>query len=93
MFVVAASMDRLSVLALLSQRLDLSWASQGPRAANVDITLFFEIGQLEVAKHGEAVVVGVVIVPLVTVGVNEKDVVGELVVVIDDIAAHAYVNF
>ena len=26
--------------------------------------------------------------PLVTVGVNEEDIVGELVVVVDDIAAH-----
>ena len=37
-------------------------------------------------EHGQAVVVGVVVVPLVAVRVDEEDVVREGVVVIDDIA-------
>jgi hypothetical protein len=39
-----------------------------------------------VSQHGEAVVVGVIVVPLVAVRVDEEDVVGEIVVVVDDVA-------
>jgi hypothetical protein len=36
-----------------------------------------------VPQHGEAVVVRVIVMPLVSVWVDEKDVVGEVVVVVD----------
>jgi hypothetical protein len=42
-----------------------------------------------VPQHGEAVVVGVVVVPLVAVGVDEEDVVGEGVVVVYDVSINS----
>jgi hypothetical protein len=84
--VISARMYRFSVFALLFQRLDLVWAPEGPRAADVDVSLLLEVRKLEVAEHGEAVVVGVVVVPLVAVRMDEEDVIGEVVVVVDDVA-------
>lgn len=40
-------------------------------------------------KHGQAVIIGIVVVPLIAVRVDEEDVIGELVVVVYDVAGHA----
>lgn len=87
LLVLSTRMHGLSVFALFSQRLDLVWAAEGPGAADVDVAFFLEVRQLEVAQHGETVVVGVIVVPLVAVGVDEEDVVGEGCVVVDYVAA------
>jgi hypothetical protein len=42
----------------------------------INVAFFLKVRQLEVAEHREAVVIGIVIVPLVAVWVDEKDVVG-----------------
>lgn len=86
LFVVSACVHRLSMLAFFFQRLNFSGTPKHPGAADVDVALGFEVGQLEAAEHGEAVVVWVVVVPLVAVGVDEEDVVGEGVVVVDYVA-------
>ena len=44
------------------------------------------------AEHREAVVVGIVVVPLVAVWVDEEDVVGKRRVVIDDVAEQESVS-
>jgi hypothetical protein len=38
------------------------------------------------AQHGKAIVIGVVIVPLIAVRVNEEDVVRKIVIVVDYVA-------
>lgn len=65
---------------------DFRGASEGPGAAEIHIALFQEVGDLEVAQHGDTVVVGVVVVPLVAQGVDEEHDFGEPVVVVDDIS-------
>jgi len=91
LLILSARMHSLSVFARFRQRLDLVGAAEGPGAADVDVAFFLEVRQLEVAKHGEAVVVRVVVVPLVAVGVDEEDVVGEGRVVVDYVAARVSV--
>jgi hypothetical protein len=86
LLVVATSMHSFPVLAFLVQGLDLAGASKQPCAPDVDISLLLEIWYLEMSKHGQTIVVGVIIVPLVAIWVNKEHVVRELVVMIDDVA-------
>jgi hypothetical protein len=51
-------------------------AAQEPCATYINVAFFLETKQLEVAEHGEAVVLGVVVVPKVSVWVDGKDIVG-----------------
>jgi hypothetical protein len=79
-------MHSFAVLTLFLQRLDLAGAAQRPSTPDIDVSFLFEVGNLKVSQHGEAIVVGVVVVPLVAVRVDEENVVRELVVVVDDVA-------
>lgn len=45
-------------------RPDLRRTAQSPRTAQIHVALFLEVGDLEVAQHRHAVVIGVVVVPL-----------------------------
>jgi hypothetical protein len=86
LFVVTTGMHSFSVLPLLLQRLDLAGASQHPSTPDIDVALLLEVRNLEMAKHGNTIVIGVVVVPLVAVRVNEEDVVRKIIVVVDDVA-------
>jgi hypothetical protein len=79
-------MHSFAVLTLLLQRLDLAGAAQRPSTPDIDVSFLLEVGNLKVSQHGEAIIVGVVVVPLVAVRVDEENVVRELVVVVDDVA-------
>jgi uncharacterized protein YqgV (UPF0045/DUF77 family) len=46
-----------------------------------------EIGGLDVAQHGDTVVVGVVVVPLVARRVDEEHYIGEVFVIVNDVSA------
>lgn len=77
---------RVHVIAVgIGVRTDFDGTSENPRAAQIHVALFLEIGDLEVAEHADAVVVGVIVVPLVLLGVDEEEGFGEAVVVVDDI--------
>jgi hypothetical protein len=86
LFVVSARMYGFSMLALFYQRLDLVGTPQRPRAANVDVSFTLEVWDLEMAQHRQAVIIGVVVVPLIAIRVDKEDVVREGCVVINDIA-------
>ena len=73
-------------------RLDLARAPQGPCAAYIDMDLFLEVRQLEVAGHREAILVWVVVVPLVAVWVDAEDVIGKRCVMVDDVAENTMVS-
>lgn len=76
----------MHVLAVrIGVRTDLDGATESPGAAQIDIALFLEVRHLKIAKHADAVVVGVVVVPLVLLGVDEEEDFGETVVVVDDV--------
>jgi hypothetical protein len=79
-------MHGFSVLSLFLKGLDLARAAQGPSTPDVDVPFLLEVGNLEMPQHGEAIVVGIVVVPLVAVRMDEENVVGKIVVVVDDIA-------
>jgi hypothetical protein len=79
-------MHGFSVLTLLLKRLDLAGAAQGPSTPDVDIPFLLEVGNLEVSQHGETIVIGIVVVPLVAVRMDEENVVRKIVVVVDDVA-------
>jgi hypothetical protein len=51
-------------------------AAQEPCATYINVAFFLKTRQLEVAEHRDTVVVGIVVVPMVSVWVDEKDVVG-----------------
>lgn len=85
-FVVATSMYSFSVLAFLFQRVDFTRTPKGPRTSNVDVSFLLKIWELEMAQHGHAVIVWIVVVPLIAVRMDEEDVVGESVVVVYDVA-------
>lgn len=82
LFVVSTRMYSFSVFSLFSKRFDLIRTSKHPSASYVHVAFFLEVGKLEMSKHGKAVVIRVVVMPLVAVGVNEEDVVGQIVVVV-----------
>lgn len=65
---------------------DFRGTPEGPGAAEIHIAFFQEVGDLEVAQHGDAVVVGMVVMPLVAQGVDEEHDFREPVVVVDDIS-------
>lgn len=67
-------------------RPDLRRTSQDPGATEIHVALVMEVAGLDSSQHGDAVVVGVVVVPLVALGVDEEHPIGETVVVVDDIA-------
>lgn len=79
----------LQLAVILFVRLDFFGAPHLPGAAQVDVALFLEIGQLEVAEDRQAVVVGVVVVPLVALGMQEENVVGQIVVIVNEVAARS----
>lgn len=68
--------------------MDFGRTSQDPDTAEVHIALFLYIGYLEVLEHSEAVVVGIVVVPLVSFGVDEEHYIREMVIVVDYIPIH-----
>lgn len=65
---------------------DLGRASQDPRTAEVHVALLLEVLGSKTPEHGDAVVVGVVVVPLEALRVDEEHHVGEAVVVVDNVA-------
>lgn len=67
-------------------RTDFDGASENPRAAQIHVALLLEVGDLEIAEHADAVVVGVVVVPLVLLGVDKEEGFGEAIVVVDNIS-------
>ena len=67
-------------------RFDLGRASQDPRTTDIDIALVSEVVGLESSEHGDAVIVGVVVVPLETLRVDEEHHVREAMVIIDYIS-------
>lgn len=69
----------------IGQRMDLLWTPQDPGTAQVNVTLLLEVWELEIAQHWHAIVVGVVVVPLVSLGMDEEDRVGEVVIIVDDV--------
>jgi hypothetical protein len=79
-----------SVLTLFLKRLDLAGAAQRPSAPDVDVPFLLEVGDLEVSQHGKAIVVGIVVVPLVAIRMDEENVVREVVVVVDDVAGRLW---
>lgn len=88
LLIVPTSMYSLPVFTFFGKWLDLRWTAQTPCATYIHIAFFLEVGQLEVSEHGYAIVIRVVIVPLVTVGMDEEDVVGEGRVVVDYVAGY-----
>lgn len=64
---------------------DLGRAAEDPDASQVDVALGAEVLEAEALEEREGVVVGVVVVPLETLGVVEDDVAGEGVVAVDDV--------
>ncbi|KAG5291499.1 hypothetical protein I7I48_03324 [Histoplasma ohiense] len=64
---------------------DLDGAAKQPDAAEVEVALLGQEGQPEVPEEGDVVIERVVVVPLVALGVDEDDVGGEAVVVVDDV--------
>lgn len=80
-------LPRMDILAVcIAVRSNLRRASENPGAAQVDIALFLEVGDLETVEHRDAVVVGVVVMPLISLGMDEEHGFGETVIVIDDIS-------
>ena len=75
----------LSRVRQVVKRPDFSRTSQNPDAAQVDITFFAKIRELEAAKHSIPVIVWIVIMPLPTFGMKEKNKVREAIVVVNDI--------
>jgi hypothetical protein len=70
----------------IGERVDLARAAEKPGAADVHVALFLEVWELEVAEHRDAIVVRVVVVPLVSLGVDKEDGFREIIVIVDDIA-------
>lgn len=61
----------MHVLAVgVGEGVDLGGAAEDPGAAEVDVAVVEEVLEAEVFEHGEAVVVGVVVVPLVALRVE-----------------------
>ena len=79
-------MNRLPMLARLLDRMDLCRTPQHPDTPNIDKALLFEVRELQMAEHGHAVEIGIVVVPLVALRVQEEDVGGEGGVVVDYVA-------
>jgi hypothetical protein len=66
---------------------NLDRAAEGPDTAEIHVSFLLEVGGLEVAQHGDAIVVWVVVVPLEALGVDEEHYIGEVFVVIDNVPA------
>lgn len=78
----------MHILAMgITQRVNLNRAAERPGAAEIDVSLFLEIWNTEVAQHGNTVIVWVIIVPLKALGVDEQHDVGEVLVIVDDVSA------
>lgn len=71
----------------ITEGMNLRRTAQDPGAAQIHVALFLEIWDLEVAKNGHTIVVGVIVVPLVSLGMDEKNRVGKIVVIINYISA------
>lgn len=69
-------------------RTDFHRTPENPRTAEVNVALFLEIRDLKVAEHTDAVVVGIIVVPLVSLGMDEQEGFGKTVVVVDYIPIH-----
>jgi hypothetical protein len=70
----------------IGERVDFAWATEKPDAADVHVALFLEVRELEVAEHRDTIVVRVVVVPLISLGVDKENGVGEVIVVVDYVA-------
>ena len=57
----------------IAKGMNLRRAAQDPGAAQIHIPLFLEIRDLEIAENGHTIVVRVVVVPLVSLGMDEED--------------------
>ena len=64
---------------------DLVGTARRPGAAEGSIADFFDVRELEVLDGGNSVVHGIVVVPLVAFGVEEDHVVGQVIVVVNDV--------
>lgn len=82
-FIVATGVDGLPVLAFFHKGLNLAGTAERPGAAYIHVAFLLEVWQLEVSQHREAVVVGIVVMPLVSIRVDEEDVVGKGVIMVD----------
>lgn len=82
-FEVLAGVD---VIAMgIGEWVDLDRATEHPGTAQVHVALFLKVGDLELLEHRDAVVVGIVVVPLEALRMNEEHRIWEIVVVVDDI--------
>jgi hypothetical protein len=62
---------------------DLRRTSESPRTAQIDIALLLQIRHLETTEYGDSIVVGIVVVPLIALRVDEKHHVGQMVIIIN----------
>lgn len=69
----------------IHHRMDLGRAADDPDAPEVHIAHLPQVGELEVPQRGEAIVVGVVVVPREARCVEEDEVVRQVVVVVDNV--------
>lgn len=63
---------------------NLYWTSQHPGAAQVHVALLLQVFGAKAAEHRQSIIVWVVIVPLIARRVDEQDIIGKVVVVVDD---------
>lgn len=83
-------LPRMKILAVrVGEGMDFIRATQDPGAAQIDVSFFLNIGGLNFADHGNAIVVRVIVVPLVALGVDEEHDIGQVVVVVNDVAGKA----
>lgn len=81
-------LSRMYVVAMrIAQGVDLARAAECPDAPQIDISLVLEVWDLEVAQHGDAVIVWIVVMPLEALRVNEEHDIGEVLVIIDEVSA------
>ena len=75
---------RMNVFAVVRRvRADLDWTAQNPGTAEIHIATLLEVRNLKAPYHWHTVVVGVVVVPLVALGVDKENIVGEVVIIIN----------
>lgn len=66
------------------ERADLGRATQNPYTAQVEIPFLLEVRYAKLSQNRQAVIVGIVVVPLVSLRVEKENVCWQFVVVVDD---------
>jgi hypothetical protein len=51
--------------------MNLHRTPEDPGAPEINVSLLLEVGELEMAEHGDTIIVGVVVVPLESLRVDE----------------------